>query len=811
MGRKVKVAVCTLNQWALDFQGNLERILASVQAAKDAGAAFRSGPELEVPGYSCQDHFHESDTLLHCWEVLLELLASPVCRGGILVDVGMPVAHKGVVYNCRVVFLEGRLLLVRPKLANCDDGIYRETRWFTAWPKRRQIEDLHLPRLVREATGQDTVPIGDAVLATLDTVIGYEICEELWNPQSTHIDMGLDGVEIFVNGSGSYMELRKAHVVVDLVKSATAKSGGCYMFNNLRGGDGDRVYFEGDSCISLNGDMLNRCQQYAIEEVEVATAAIDLEDIRAYRNQLRSRQLRAAASAPNYPRINVPFALSRPDDLWLPSHLPMTWEFHPAEEEILLGPACWLWDYLRRSGQGGFFLPLSGGVDSAATATIVFSMCSLVTKAVERGDEQALADVRRVVGEPGYVPRDARELCGRLFATCYMGSENSSAETRARAKALAQQLGSYHLSVAIDAAVRALTTIFTTTTGLVPKFRAHGGSVRENLALQNVQARVRMVLSYLFAQLMLWVRGRPSGGLLVLGSANVDEALRGYMTKYDCSSADINPIGGISKTDLRAFLRFARDRHNLTALDGVLAAPPTAELEPLAEGGKLAQTDEQDMGMTYDELSVYGRLRKQQCCGPFSMFCKLVHLWRGRCTPAETARKVKLFFRYYAINRHKMTVLTPAYHAETYSPDDNRFDHRPFLYNVGWQWQFRAIDNRLERLVNSEGAGADWAKEVPADGDAKKDEAKKQKKTTNDDGRKGSKGGSGGRPGQVGVVVGHGEHGGDVVEEEEEESPEKRVRVDARVVLAEAAPEEDAKGIVDVDGRKSDFWSNVLR
>ena len=42
------------------------------------------------------------------------------------------------------------------------------------------------------------------------------------------------------------------------------------------------------------------------------------------------------------------------------------------------------------------------------------------------------------------------------------------------------------------------------------------------------------------------VRGR-SGFLLVLGSANVDECLRGYLTKYDCSAADINPIGGISK------------------------------------------------------------------------------------------------------------------------------------------------------------------------------------------------------------------------------------------------------------------------
>ena len=47
-----------------------------------------------------------------------------------------------------------------------------------------------------------------------------------------------------------------------------------------------------------------------------------------------------------------------------------------------------------------------------------------------------------------------------------------------------------------------------------------------------------------------------AGSLLVLGSANVDESLRGYMTKYDCSSADINPIGGISKKDLRSFCRF---------------------------------------------------------------------------------------------------------------------------------------------------------------------------------------------------------------------------------------------------------------
>ncbi len=41
-------------------------------------------------------------------------------------------------------------------------------------------------------------------------------------------------------------------------------------------------------------------------------------------------------------------------------------------------------------------------------------------------------------------------------------------------------------------------------------------------------------------------------------------------------------------------------------------------------------------------------------------------------SPSEVAAKVKHFFRFYAINRHKTTVLTPSYHAESYSPDDNR-------------------------------------------------------------------------------------------------------------------------------------------
>ncbi len=62
-----------------------------------------------------------------------------------------------------------------------------------------------------------------------------------------------------------------------------------------------------------------------------------------------------------------------------------------------------------------------------------------------------------------------------------------------------------------------------------------------------------MVVSYLMAQLVPWSNAK-NGFLLVLGTSNIAEGLRGYMTKYDCSAADINPIGGINKTDLKSFL-----------------------------------------------------------------------------------------------------------------------------------------------------------------------------------------------------------------------------------------------------------------
>ena len=90
--------------------------------------------------------------------------------------------HKNVIYNCRVIIHDRKILLIRPKMWLANDGNYRELRYFTPWMKPREWEDHYLPRIVQAVTGQVKVPFGDCVVSTVDTCIGVELCEELFTP-----------------------------------------------------------------------------------------------------------------------------------------------------------------------------------------------------------------------------------------------------------------------------------------------------------------------------------------------------------------------------------------------------------------------------------------------------------------------------------------------------------------------------------------------------------------------------------------------------------------------------------------------------
>jgi NAD+ synthase (glutamine-hydrolysing) len=481
----------------LDFAGNRDRILESIRLAKEGGARLRTGPELEICGYGCLDHFLEGDTFLHSWEVLAEILANPICKG-MLLDIGIPVRHRNVRYNARVLATYRHIYGLRAKQSLANNGLYREARHFSAWEKAREVQVYYLEQCARACTGQDTCPIGDFILSAVDTAIACETCEEMFTPLNPSSFTGLNGAEIILNSSASHAELRKLRTRLELITNCTRKLGGVYVYANATGIDGEaRMLFDGSSMVIVNGEVVAQSSQFSLKSVEVTVATVDVEQVRSFR-ATHSRGVQAARQD-EYPRIECGLVLGRgSDEIYLSDTLrlakPMEMRILQSEEEIHYATAVWLWQYLVRSNAGGLFLALSGGLDSSTVALFVYGMARLVLRSVESGEEETLKDLRRVTGLPNFRPKKAEDIVSLLFHTAYMGTVHSSQETASRARRLAETIGAYHSDIVMDDAVLAFETIAGNALGgFKPRFGSEGGTPAESLARQNVRYRPAFV------------------------------------------------------------------------------------------------------------------------------------------------------------------------------------------------------------------------------------------------------------------------------------------------------------------------------
>ena len=103
------------------------------------------------------------------------------------------------------------------------------------------------------------------------------------------------------------------------------------------------------------------------------------------------------------------------------------------------------------------------------------------------------------------------------------------------------------------------------------------------LALNNTKVRLRMVTLYAYAQRQ---------NALVLGTDNADEIHVGYFTKYGDGAADLVPIAELTKGEV------FRAAKLLGVTETILSRTPTAGLFS-------GQTDEGELGVTYEELDRY--------------------------------------------------------------------------------------------------------------------------------------------------------------------------------------------------------------
>lgn len=99
----------------------------------------------------------------------------------------------------------------------------------------------------------------------------------------------------------------------------------------------------------------------------------------------------------------------------------------------------------------------------------------------------------------------------------------------------------------------------------------------------NIKPRLRMITLYAIAQ---------QNGYLVCGGSNKDEILYGYFTKYGDSGVDMMPIADLLKGEVRALAEY------IGVPQEIIDRPPTAGLWD-------GQTDESEMGLTYETLDRY--------------------------------------------------------------------------------------------------------------------------------------------------------------------------------------------------------------
>jgi NAD+ synthase (glutamine-hydrolysing) len=641
----IKVATACLNQTPFDWDQNLGNVKAAIAAARAQGVTLLCLPELCLTGYGCEDAFFAPGLQEQAFAALVELL--PETRG-MVVGLGMPLYHEKALYDAACLIVDGAIAGFVGKRFLAGDGIHYEPRWFKEWPAG-EIDWLEHPNGGRW-------PIGDLVFDVGDIRVGFEICEDAWVANRPGSDLALRGVDLLLNPSASHFAFGKFAVRQRFVVEGSRAFGVGYLYANLLGNEAGRIVYDGGGLIASGGELLARGRRFGLVDVELSTATIDIE-------ANRREQARRGSHRPRHDRddavIEVPFAwpARRPE---APPVIASSWEDGPhlKEEELARAVGLGLWDYLRKSKSAGYVVSLSGGADSAACAALVAIALELaVAEHGLDGTKARLAHVRGLAELP-----DTAALVRRLLLCAYQATNNSGEVTRTAATEVARGLGAeLHL---LDVA---------------PMVADYVGAVEgaigrtldwehDDVALQNIQARVRSPSIWLLANLR---------GAILLTTSNRSEIAVGYATMDGDTSGGLAPIGGIDKTYLRRWLRWLETDgpaglRPVPSLSYVNAQQPTAELRP---GG--GQTDEADL-MPYDLLEAVEDSAIRDKRMPLEVLQELEPRFPQHGV-GQLAVWIERFFRLWCRHQWKRERLAPSFHLDDKNLDPRSWCRFPIL------------------------------------------------------------------------------------------------------------------------------------
>ena len=250
--------------------------------------------------------------------------------------------------------------------------------------------------------------------------------------------------------------------------------------------------------------------------------------------------------------------------------------------------------------------------------------------------------------------------------------------TREAAQGVAQSLGAEFFEFSVDGLVQSYVQMVSDAIGRDLNWD------RDDLALQNIQARVRAPGVWLLANLR---------GALLLATSNRSEAAVGYATMDGDTCGGLSPIAGIDKAFLRRWLNWLettgpRGSNALPALGAVNVQQPTAELRPAAS----KQTDEDDL-MPYDLLDEIERAAIRDKLTPLEVYQTLTprHPQLDRQRLVEW---IERFFLLWSRNQWKRERYAPSFHVDDENLDPKTWCRFPIL-SGGFHRELRALRAQL--------------------------------------------------------------------------------------------------------------------
>ena len=240
-----------------DVNKNTQDICDYIAKADQRGADIIVFPEMALTGYTCQDLFFQ-DTL---WEGVkggLERIA--VCsktHPAVTAVVGLPLRVGMRMFNCAAVISGGKLRGLVPKTYIPNYNEFYEKRWFSSGTElTEQSVDLGGELGVVPVSRQNLFRVGDG------TLLGIEICEDLWTALPPSTMLALSGAEVIVNLSASNETIGKRAYRRSLVKHQSAALNCVYAYCSAGSTESTQdLIFSGQSLIAENGVLLAEAKE----------------------------------------------------------------------------------------------------------------------------------------------------------------------------------------------------------------------------------------------------------------------------------------------------------------------------------------------------------------------------------------------------------------------------------------------------------------------------------------------------------------------------------------------------------------------